>query len=164
MRRRDFLIQSALAAGATATPWRALVGAQTNGSWPGFANAVVIDALGAPGGGTFGDRVPLTAAQFADVKTSGLTTLNVTVGGVGSSLKDFEEALKNIAFWEGQIEAHPDVLMKVKTAADLDIAKKEDRCGLIYGFQDATPFGESLDRFDLFHDLGLRIIQLTYNL
>lgn len=125
---------------------------------------MVIDGLGAPGDGSFGDRVPLTTANVADIKASGLAAVNVTVGGVGSYAKDFEDVLRNIAFWDGQIEAHPEVLMKVKGSADLNEAKRTGRCGLIYGFQDATPFGESLDRFDLFHDVGIRIIQLTYNL
>jgi len=164
MERRQFLIRSALAAGATAVPWPPTVRAQPSQTWPKYNGAVIIDALGAPGGGSFGDRVPLTAANVADVKVSGLTALNVTVGGVGSYARDFEEALRNIAFWDGQIAAHPDALMKIKQTSDLADAKKAGRCGLIYGFQDATPFGESLDRFDLFQDLGIRIIQLTYNL
>lgn len=164
MHRRQFVIKSAIAATSTAVRWPGISRAETAQTWPGYAAATVIDALGAPGGGTFGDRVPLTAANLADVTAAGLTAVNVTVGGVGSYARDFEDALRNIAFWDGQIEAHPEVLMKIKGSADLAEAKKTGRCGLIYGFQDATPFAESLDRFDLFQDLGLRIIQLTYNL
>ena len=164
MHRRQFLIKSSIAATATAVRWPNIARAETAPTWPGYAAAIVIDALGAPGGGSFGDRVPLTATNLADVTASGLTAVNVTVGGVGSYTRDFEDALRNIAFWDGQIEAHPNVLMKIKGGADLAEAKKTGRCGLIYGFQDATPFGELLDRFDLFQDLGIRIIQLTYNL
>jgi membrane dipeptidase len=162
--RRQFLISSTFAATATAVPWPTILRAQTEPTWAGYAGAMVIDGLGAPGDGSFGDRVPLTTANVADIKASGLAAVNVTVGGVGSYAKDFEDVLRNIAFWDGQIEAHPEVLMKVKGSADLNEAKRTGRCGLIYGFQDATPFGESLDRFDLFHDVGIRIIQLTYNL
>lgn len=35
--------------------------------------------------------------------------------------------------------------------------------GLIYGFQDATPLGEDLERVDTFWNLGVRVFQLTYN-
>ena len=129
-----------------------------------YAGAIAIDGLGAPGSTPFGQCVPLTPSDIADVKAAGLTAVNVTVGGVGSYTKDFEDALRNITFWEGQIAAHPDTLMKVTRSADMAEAKKSGRLGLIYGFQDATPFGESLERFDLFYDLGLRIIQLTYNI
>jgi membrane dipeptidase len=164
MNRRDFLVKSGMAATAAAMDWPRFAQGAAAPTWPGYGAATVIDALGAPGGGTFGDRVPLTASNIADVKASGITALNVTVGGVGSYAKDFEEALRNIAFWDDQIAAHPDAITKIKGSADLAGAKTSGLCGLIYGFQDATPFGESLDRFDLFHDLGLRIIQLTYNL
>ena len=93
-----------------------------------------------------------------------MTAVNVTVSGVGSYTKDFEEHLRNIAYWEEQIAAHPDALMQVLRSADLDEAKKSGRLGLIYGFQDGTPLGESMERLDLFYDLGVRIIQFTYNL
>ena len=164
MHRRRFLIQSTLAAGAATIPWTGKIRGEAQTSWAGYSSAIVIDGCGAPGGGSFGDRVLLTGANVADVKASGLTAINITVGGVGSYTRDFEEALKNIAFWDSEIQSHPDALMQVKTSADLDAAKKSGRCGLIYGFQDATPYGESLDRFDLFHGLGIRIVQLTYNL
>src|SRR5205807_1838542 len=36
--------------------------------------------------------------------------------------------------------------------------------GLILDFQNATPFGDDLDRVEYFHNLGVRMVQLTYNL
>src|SRR5262249_20845905 len=33
----------------------------------------------------------------------------------------------------------------------------------IYGFQDTTPFGASIERVAMFYDLGLRVSQVTYN-
>ena len=162
MERREFLKKSSIA--ATAMMFPVVARGETAQSWSPYNAAMVIDALGAPGSTAFGSRVPLTASDLADVKSSGLTALNVTVSGVGSYAKDFEETLRNIAFWEEQIAAHPDALMKVVRGSDLDAAKKSGRLGLIYGFQDGTPLGESLDRLDLFYDLGVRIIQFTYNL
>ena len=162
MERREFLKKSGIAATAMMLP--AVARGETAQSWPKFASAMVIDALGAPGSSAFGSRVPLTASDLADVKTSGLSAVNVTVSGVGSYAKDFEETLRNIAFWDEQIAAHPDTLMKILRGGDLDEAKKSGRLGLIYGFQDGTPLGESLERLDLFYDLGVRIIQFTYNL
>ncbi|MDB6148062.1 MAG: peptidase [Spartobacteria bacterium] len=162
MERRTFLIQSSMAATA------ALLPIPTRGeeaqSWPRYSGATVIDALGAPGTSSFGKRIPLTASELSDATASGLTAVNVTVSGVGSYTKDFEETLRNIAFWEEQITAHPDALMKVTRSADVAEAKKSGRLGIIYGFQDGTPLGESLERLDLFYDLGVRIILFTYNL
>ena len=125
----------------------------------------MIDALGGPGNanGPHKPRQKLTAADLADVKASGVTAVNLTVSSVGSYAKDFEETLANIAFYDGEIATHSDALLKVTTNADLMEAKRSGRLGVIYGFQDGTPFGESLDRFDLFHDLGVRIVLFTYN-
>jgi membrane dipeptidase len=162
MERRTFVIRSTMAATAAMLPLRTR--GEAAESWPRYPGTIVIDGLGAPGTGSFGKRVPLTASEVADVKSSGLTGVNVTVSGVGNYAKDFEETLRNIAFWEEQIAAHPDALMKVTRSAHLDEAKKNGRLGLIYGFQDATPLGESLERLDIFYDLGVRIILFTYNL
>ena len=50
------------------------------------------------------------------------------------------------------------------TADDLEQVYKDRAKGIIFDFQDTTPIGGDLDRLDLFHDMGLRIVQLTYNL
>jgi membrane dipeptidase len=162
MKRRDFLRTSGMAATAMMFPTTAR--AEQTQSWRGYGAATVIDALGAPGSAPFGERVPLRASDIADVRASGLSAVNVTVSGVGSYAKDFEETLRNITFWEQQIAAHSDALMKVTRSTDIAEAKKSGRLGMIYGFQDGTPLGESLERFDLFYDLGVRIIQFTYNM
>jgi membrane dipeptidase len=161
--RRHFLLTVGSAASAAFIPGSAH--AEDAMTWNGYGAAVVIDALGGPGNanGPRDPRIKLTAADLADVKASGLTAVNLTVNSVGSYAKDFEETLTNIAFFDGEIAAHSNLLLKVKSSTDLAEAKRSGRLGVIYGFQDGTPFGESLDRLDLFHDLGVRIVLFTYN-
>jgi len=164
--RRQFLVTASALATLALLP--AAVNAATAASspapgWSGYRRAVVIDGLGSPGSIDGLDGHALSAADLLDIKTSGLTAVNVTVSGVGSYANDFENTLKNIAYWDAQIAAHPDALMKVRNVADLTEAKRSARLGLIYGFQDATPFGENLDRFEMFYNLGVRIILYTYN-
>ena len=89
--------------------------------------------------------------------------MNFTVGSVGSYANDFDETIGNIAYWDREIAAHPDLLMKITRGAQIDEAKRAGRLGIIYGFQDTTMYGENLDRFDEFHNFGVRIVQLTYN-
>ena len=50
------------------------------------------------------------------------------------------------------------------TADDLEQVYKDRERGIIFDFQDTTSIGGDLERLDLFHDMGLRIVQLTYNL
>ncbi len=122
-----------------------------------------IDSLGGPGEYTDDTSAPLSKTALDDALKSGLNAVNVTVSGVGSYAKNYDDTIKNIAYWNAQIAAHADRLMLVRTAADLDATLCFNRLGLIYGFQDATPLGEDLDRVDTFRDLGVRIFQLTYN-
>ena len=137
---------------------------EENTRWPRYRNAIVIDACSAPGQQADGsDRITLDAAGLKPIRESGLTAINFTVGAVGSFRRDYRETVENIAYWDKQIAAHPDVLMKITRGSQIDEAKRSGRLGIIYGFQDTTMYGEDLARFDEFHDSGVRIVQLTYN-
>jgi membrane dipeptidase len=164
--RRLFLSVAGSASTAVLLPnaiGRALA-ASAKEAWPGYRDAVVIDSLGGPGdSGDVDEFAPLSAAALKDVQASGLTAVNLTVSGVGSYTRNYDETIKNIAFWNAQIAAHPTVFTQIRHAADVDDAKRSGRLGLIYGFQDATPLGEDTDRVDVFLNLGVRIFQLTYN-
>ncbi|MFQ6311164.1 dipeptidase [Lysobacter capsici] len=46
---------------------------------------------------------------------------------------------------------------------DLERARREKKLGVVYQFQDSAPIGEKLERVDDFHRIGLRTVQLTYN-
>lgn len=156
--RRHFL-QGALLAAATPLLARA-AGAQ---GWKRYADAVVIDGCGGPGRASGKEGPALDARDLADVRASGICAVNLTVGGVGSYANDYDEAVSSIAFWDSQVAAHPDTLLKFSRLSDLDEAKRSGRLALIYGFQDVTAIGEDLERVELFQRLGVRIIQLTYN-
>jgi membrane dipeptidase len=54
-------------------------------------------------------------------------------------------------------------LLKIQSADDISRAKAEGKIGVIYGFQNASMVGTDATRVDLFGNLGVRVIQLTYN-
>jgi membrane dipeptidase len=170
--RRQFLLLSAMAAASAAVPAGlaakqsapAGAGGEAPPSWAGYEKALIVDALGSPGGSSTGENdASLSAAEIADLHASGVTALNLTVGAVGGGPEVFAETFERIGYWEREIDNHPDFMLKVKSAADLDRAKTSGRLGIIYGFQDATPLGEDLNRVKVFSRFGVRIIQLTYN-
>jgi membrane dipeptidase len=132
--------------------------------WSGYDDAMVIDCLASPGPFNVPNRTgaPLTDEMLRNVKTSGIAAVNVTVSG-GSPLNAFEATVEQIAYWESEIALHPDLLLKVIDRDDLREAKESKRLGLIYGFQDTTSLSTDLDRLETFHQLGVKIIQLTYN-
>lgn len=128
-------------------------------AWPRYEQAMVIDFLASPGPFNTPRQVEaLTPEMVANTRASGITAVNLTIGGGNP-----EEVFRSIARWERDLRAHPDLLMKIGRAADLATAKSTKRLGLIYGFQDGVAIGEDLSRVALYHAFGLRIVQLTYN-
>lgn len=128
--------------------------------WPGYEKAIVIDFLASPGPFNTSERfTTLSPEMVANAVASGITGINLTVGGGGS----VEDNFGRIAMWEREIAAHPESLMQVKSVADLVTAKQQKKLGLIYGFQDASVIGNDVSRVQLFSSFGVRIIQLTYN-
>ena len=41
--------------------------------------------------------------------------------------------------------------------------KRENRVGVIFGFQNSSPIEEDLNLLEVFYRLGVRVIQITYN-
>jgi len=127
---------------------------------PIYNRSIVIDCLASPASFNvpWPPPGPLTSQQLQSVRLSGMTAVNVTVSG-----RTFEETIRNIALWQGETYRHRDLLM-VREAGDIISAKKENKLGLILGFQDGEIIGRDLSLLDLFYNLGVRIIQPTYNI
>ena len=170
MERRDFVRlvgTAALTPGAPrAIDWERLTRAHHTRAWPGYGDALVVDALAGPIQFNIPQRsLPLGDCELEQMRGSGITAVNLTVNARAT---DDGSALENtsarISEWMREIEAHPNVLSSVRSVADLRSAKETGRLGLILGFQDSVPVEDDLTRMDDFYDLGVRIIQLTYNL
>ncbi len=125
-----------------------------------YERSIVIDALANPGSMnvSWPPRGPLSAKQRDAIASSGITAINVTV-----SADTFEATTGNIALWQGEADRYPTLLSIVRRHDDIAHAKKEKTLGLILGFQNTEMLERDLARLDVFHRLGVRIIQLTYN-
>ncbi len=135
-------------------------------AWPGYDAAFVIDMLATAGPFNVPDWLgtPLTAAMVENAKRSGITAVNSTVSALGRSpAEHFEGTISNIAAWHHEFDAHPDAFAAVRSLEDIRRAKTQKKVGVIFGFQDTTPYADRLDRVAMFHRLGVRIVQLTYN-
>ena len=161
--RRAFL---GLAAGAAALP---LFPSALRAAPRSVSQMLVVNALGG-----FEDPNPPTALPphqgpilsprlVADARASGMNVVNQTIGYVAGDGDPFEDTMREIATWEARFAAMPRDLLKVLTAADMLRAKREGRIGVILGFQNAAMVGEDASRIDIFANLGVRVIQLTYN-
>lgn len=146
-----------------ADTWKSAVIINTLG---GISNPNVESADSAgPFGGSPRERIRRTvdARALREAHQSGLTATNLTLGYVSGPEEPFEATVADIAAWDGFIREHPNDLLKVLTAGDILRAKSQQKVGMIYGVQNTAMLGDQLDRVELFANLGLRIIQLTYN-
>jgi membrane dipeptidase len=64
--------------------------------------------------------------------------------------------------WNHLLHGRPDAFVRIDTAADLARSKEEKKVGVMLGFQGSDHFRTSAD-VALFHGLGQRVSQLTYN-
>jgi membrane dipeptidase len=130
-----------------------------------YESSIIIDGLGFPGGLSHDEGALLSELEIEDIRVSGLTATHLTVGSVGTMapLDAFEKVVRDIARWEGDIDTHPKVLARVRLASDIEAANRTGNTGLIYGLQDGVSFENDLGRLSALHQMGVRIIQPTYN-
>ncbi len=93
---------------------------------------------------------------------SGVDVISNTVGPFGRIPFSYEAALAGLASLTRKFDAL-DRLVKITRAADITRARTDGKRGMILNFQNTTAFGLDFDLLDFFYDLGVRVIQLTYN-
>ena len=162
--RREFLAMGAVAAGAAAALDLANAAGSPDPSRL-YARAIVVDGCGGPGDFTTDSDHPLSDRVVRDALDSGVTCVNLTVGPVGlaSDTAAFEGIVRDIAFWGSEIDRRSDAFVTVKTSGDVARAKASGRVGIAFGLQDGVSFASDLTRLKVLHQLGVRIIQPTYN-
>jgi membrane dipeptidase len=72
-------------------------------------------------------------------------------------------AINKIIQFYWLLEQFPRTTILVERDTDLDRAKREGKLGVVLGFQGGTPLAHNVHLIRVFHRLGVRIIQLTYN-
>jgi len=96
----------------------------------------------------------------AALRAGGVDAVNVTVSGLNA---DFEEACDQIAEWLHRCERPDSEWRIVRAVTDIPTARQAGKIGLIMGWQNMRAVADKLKRLRLFHRLGLRVMQLTYN-
>ena len=128
---------------------------------------LMIDGLGGlgrvDGALSYNDPRAIDAHALADGHASGLAAFNQTIGYVSGPGDPFESTVRDIAAWDALIRRRGADLLKVYTAEDIRQAHASGRIGVILGFQNAAMMGQDAGRAALFANLGVKVIQLTYN-
>jgi membrane dipeptidase len=98
-------------------------------------------------------------AELQRLKNSGITIFHPAVGFTDGNI--YEESLKDITGWNLFIAANAGGFLRVDSVADLEIAKKLGKIGIIIGQQNSEHF-RVVDDVDRFYAMGQRVSQLTY--
>ena len=120
-----------------------------------YSKAVVIDSLCAP----LGDLEAAPSAEaLAAVRQSGITAINFTI-----AVPDFDETVYNLANVQKLVDDYPDAFVIVRRYSDIARCKRDNKLGIILGFQQTWFLEQDPERIATFRNLGVRIMQLTYN-
>jgi membrane dipeptidase len=108
----------------------------------------------------FANPETFTEADLQPFKQSGINVFHIGVGMGGPD--SFLEVLKFFATWNGFIADHTDQLMRIDSPGDLERVKRSGKIGVLLGLQNSEHFRTPAD-VTMFHALGQRVSQLTYN-
>jgi membrane dipeptidase len=100
------------------------------------------------------------AGHNAIVAASGLSAIHVTAADF---LVGFDRVCADLADWHRLLERDADHLFLVREPRDLDRIGDDPRTAIVFGLQNAAPLADDLRRVEAVWQLGVRVLQLTYN-
>ena len=96
---------------------------------------------------------------FKQMQQGQLDCVHVTI----AYHENFREAVLNLEEWNTWFERYPDRVIHAHYAEDIVKAKRSGKTAIIFGFQTPAPIEDDIGLLQIWHRLGLRIMQLTYN-
>mgnify|MGYP002629843649 FL=1 len=96
---------------------------------------------------------------FKQWRKSNLTAVHVTI----SYHEQFRETVSNFEQWNRWFEQFPHLITPAYYAEDIEIAQKENKTAVIFGFQNPAPIEDDIGLIEILHRLGGRFMQLSYN-
>ena len=95
-----------------------------------------------------------------EVRRGGVHGINATCAVWEGTL----ETIRNIGDWLVLQNDSPDLARLVTSATEIREAAADGVVGVVLGFQNTSPFEQDYSTVEIFHKLGVRIAQLTYNI
>src|ERR1700722_15471019 len=161
MNRREFSGSLLLASGACLAPAAALAEPSPATVSPQaralYRRALILDCNSAP---PLPERLPMAQADLDLVRNSGVNVVKPSLGGINAN---FADTVAEIAQVLRVIEVHPHYFTQVRVPADLMRAKHSGQLGIILSFESAEMFAGKIGNFEVFRNLGVRVMQLSYN-
>jgi membrane dipeptidase len=100
-----------------------------------------------------------TREVFAELRRAEVGAVTVTCGFWEGTV----ESLDSIARWRDLVAANADLVTVATTAGEIAAAAASGRTAIVLGFQNSNLLEGRIRFVELFAELGIRVIQLTYN-
>lgn len=94
-----------------------------------------------------------------ELRDGGLTCITNTL----AFWEDAGETMDEIGRWRDHARDNADLITIARTADDIEAAHASGRTAILLGTQNSSPIEDRIRYVELFHDMGLRVMQLTYN-
>ena len=122
-----------------------------------YNRSLILDCNSSP---PLPDRLPMSQSDLDLVRGCGIDVIKLSLGGIND---DFAHTVGTIAQVQQLIELHGDHFTAVRNAADMARAQRERKLGIILSFESAEMLSGQLASLELFRNLGVRVMQLSYN-
>lgn len=94
------------------------------------------------------------------VRSGGVNVVHATCG----VWEDMASTMTRIGSWRHFERQNADIVRIVRTVDDMHRAVSDDVLGIVLGFQNSSMLGDDPEMAGIFADVGIRVIQLTYNI
>ena len=94
------------------------------------------------------------------VRQGGVDVVHATCG----VWEDLAGAMGRVADWRHFTRANADIVRIVDSVEEMERARSDGVLGILLGFQNSTMLGDDPENAGIFADVGIRVVQLTYNI
>lgn len=96
---------------------------------------------------------------FRQMRAGGVDAVHVTI----AYHERFHETVANVARWNRLFRRHGELIFQGRTGDDIRRARETGRTAIFFGFQNPSPIEDDIDLVEIWHALGVRFMQLSYN-
>ena len=97
--------------------------------------------------------------RFLEWREGGVDCVHITL----AVWENARETLSSIGKWNRMLSDNGDLIALAHNVKEINLIAKSKRTSVVFGFQNTSPFEDDIDLVEIFHSLGVRIAQLTYN-
>lgn len=97
--------------------------------------------------------------RFLEWKAGRVGVVHVTI----AVWETARETLSVIGQWNDLFVENSDLVAQARSVAEIQSIVESGRTAVVFGLQNTAPFEDDIRLVKVFHDLGVRITQLTYN-